>query len=451
MLKSRFVFMLTAMLLIGMMIVGCSDGSEQTGEQVNETGGESAANESSESEVEPPEDVHLQFLTGKVETVDLIDELIAEFEAEYPHITVEQEYAREASNVIQVKFASGDVPDITTVVEQDYIDQGKYIDLSEEAYWSRILPSIKDLNTDIRSGNTYSFATNVTMAGLFYNKQLFEELGLEEAHTWDHFVSNLEAIKEQRPDIVPLFLPGREAWSLGHLVEFMAHGVIKQEYGIPGSRSAFINNEVDKLAYGEEDGPMAIFAERILELQSKGLINVDAVTASYDNQKEAFATGNAAMISQGMWVMGDLLDINPDMADNIGFSPYPAIAEGSQPVVLSAEDSKYAITSASEHPEEAKLFLEFLARAENVKVYSEEIKSPPSFIDVDADWGPLSEQTAVALENAANIQFTEWPSGFAGDDNGRMIQELLTGKYATPIEFATEYAQSWNRAWEATN
>lgn len=40
----------------------------------------------------PTKDVDLSFFTGKVETVDLLDEIIAAFNAQSGGITVEQEY-----------------------------------------------------------------------------------------------------------------------------------------------------------------------------------------------------------------------------------------------------------------------------------------------------------------------------------------------------------------------
>lgn len=398
----------------------------------------------------PQEKVTLKFFTGKVETVELINDMIAKFESENPNIKVEQEYQKDASSVIKVKFASGDVPDITTVVSQDYVDQGKYLDLSGEAFWSRVLPAIKDLSTDIKTGKQFKVATNVTMAGIFYNKKLFDELGLKEAHTWAEFQSNLQTIKDKKPDVTPMFIAGKESWTLGHLIEFMAHGVIKQKYGVNDARKAFIGNESDKLQFDAAGGAIDAFAGRLLALKEAGLINKDALTATYDNQKEAFAGGKAGLISQGMWVLGDLLNLNPDVASSIGFSPFPPVVDGTQPVTLSAEDSVYAITSESKHPEEAKKFLEFLFKPENLQAYSEFLKSPPAFTDVTADWGPLKDQAAAALKSGVNISFTDTPSGFSGDDAGRMVQELLAGKYDS-IQFAKAYTEAWNKAWSATN
>ncbi|WP_314003863.1 extracellular solute-binding protein [uncultured Paenibacillus sp.] len=449
--RNKTVSLLFVLTLMISLLAACGSNQKAPENNGQEPAGDAAANSQKEepAKEEPKEKVKLKFFTGKVETIELMDQLIKKFNEENPGIEVVQEYQKDASSVIKVKFAAGDVPDITTVVEQDYIDQGKYLDLSNEPFWSRVLPSIKELSTDVKTGKQYRVATNVTMAGIFYNKQIFEELGLKEALTWEAFKANLQTIKDKKPDVVPMFLAGRDSWTLGHLIEFMPHGIIKQKLGVNGSRVAFINNESDKLAFDAEGGVIDTFAKRLLELKEAGLINADALTATYDNQKEAFSTGKAAIISQGMWVMGDLLKMNPDIASNVGFSPYPAIMDGTQPVVLSADDSRYAITADSKYPEEAKKFLEFLIQPENLQAYSEFLKSPPAFTDVTANWGPLNEQATQALKTGVNIPFTDTPSGFSGDDAGKMVQELLAGKY-TSIEFAKAYREAWDKAWNAT-
>lgn len=399
------------------------------------------------------EPVKIKFFTGKVETVDLMNKLIEKFNKENPDIIVEQEYQKDASNIIKVKFASGDIPDITTVVMQDYIDQGKYLDLSgENQWWSRVQPSIKEMCTDVKTGKQYKIASNMTMAGIFYNKKIFSELGLKEATTWQEFKNNLKIIKNKRPDVVPMFIGGKEAWMLGHLIEFMAHGVIKQTYGTTDAKKAFLSNDDSKLQFAALNGPIDSFAKRFLELKNEGLLNKDLLTATYDNQIQDFASGKVAVISQGMWALNGILEKNPQMKDNIGFCPYPPIIDGTKPVILSAEDSVYAITAESKHKEEAKRFLDFLFKQENLKEYSEFLKSPCAFKDVDADWGPLKEEVKKALNNGVNIGFTnECPSGFSGDDAGRMVQDLYAGKYKTSLDFAKAYKDAWDKAYNAIN
>jgi raffinose/stachyose/melibiose transport system substrate-binding protein len=429
--RKRLAYLMAALMLVG-TVSGCSP-----------------KNSGATAKKEP---VKIKFFTGKVETVDLVNDMIKEFNAQNPDIIVEQEFQKDASNIIKVKFASGDVPDITTVVNQDYIDQGKYMDLSNETqWWSRVQPSIKQMCTDVKTGKQFEIASNMTTAGIFYNKKIFSDLGLKEASTWEEFKNNLMVIKEKKPDVVPMFVGGKEPWMLGHMIEFMAHGVIKQQYGATDTKKAFLANDDSKLKFGNEGGPIDSFGKRFLDLKSSGLFNNDFLTATYDNQLEAFATGKAAVISQGMWALSGILDKNKDMKD-IGFSPYPAIVDGTKPVVLSAEDSVYAITAASTHKEEAKKFLDFMFKAENLKKYSEATKSPSAFTDVNADWGILKDEVANTLKKGVNIGFTnEAPSGFSGDDAGRMVQDLYAGKYKTSLDFAKAYKDSWDKAWNATN
>lgn len=389
----------------------------------------------------------LSFFTGKVETVDLMDEMIAGFNAQSDGITVEQEYQNDASNIIKIKFASGEAPDIMTTYEQEYVDQGKYLDLSDmDEVWERLIPSMKESCTDVNSGKQYRICTNMTMAGFFYNKEIFEELNLVPASTWEEFVSNLETIKTEMPDVDPWFIFGSEAWHLGHLIEFIPHGYIKAKYGATGTKLAMLNNDKSVLNFGAADGAMAVFAAGLLELQEKGLLNADVLTATSDNCVDAFVSGKTAMFSNGMWCLSGILEKAPEMADKIGFAPYPAMMEDGTAMVLVAEDSGYSISADSEHQEEAKAFLEYLFQAENQKTYAESLGSPSAFTDVDAQWAPetVVEGVNAAIESAANIGYTnEKPAGFSGDDAGRMVQDLLAGKY-TAEEFAAAYEAAWD-------
>ncbi len=437
---------LIAVLIVFVMLAGCtSTPAEETGEP-----SESSAQPEASAEVsaeEPAEEVDLAFFTGKVETVDLINDIITSFNAQSSGITVEQEYQAEASNIIKIKFASGDVPDIMTTYEQEYVDQGKYLDLTDESsWWDRLIPSMKEKCTDLKTGNQYRVCTNITVAGFFYNKEIFDELGLTPATTWTDFVANLQAIKDAHPDMDPWFIFGSEAWHLGHLIEFLPHGYLKAKYGATETKNAMLDNDKTILNFGDPNGEMATFAKNMVELQDKGLINADVLTATSDNCVQAFVNGETAMFSNGMWALSGLLEADPNIADKIGFAPYPAYMDDGVPVILVAEDSGYCIFADTEYVDQAKTFLDYLFSAENQKLYSETLGSPSAFTDVDADWAPEAVVNGVndAVDSAVNIGFTnEKPAGFTGDDAGRLVQDLLAGTY-TPEEFAVAYQEAWD-------
>lgn len=442
--KRLFAFVL-AICMLTTAFAGCG---QQAGTPTEPKADLASTNEVEKKDEKPAKDVDLTFFTGKVETVDLLDEIIADFNAQSGGITVEQEYQNDASNIIKIKFASGEAPDIMTTYEQEYVDQGKYLDLSDmDEIWNRLIPSMKESCTDISSGKQYRICTNMTMAGFFYNKEIFAELGIEPATTWEGFVANLEKIKTEMPDVDPWFIFGSEAWHLGHLIEFIPHGYIKAKYGATAAKTAMLNNDKSILNFGDPNGAMATFAAGLLELQEKGLINEDVLTATNDNCVDAFVSGKAAMFSNGMWALSSVLAKDPEMADKIGFAPYPAMMEDGTPMVLVAEDSGYSISADTEHVEEAKAFLTYLFSADNQKKYAESLGSPSAFMDVDAKWAPDSIVEGVnnAVSSAANIGFTnEKPAGFSGDDAGRMVQDLLAGKYT-----AEEFAKAYEAAWDA--
>jgi len=442
--KRLFAFVL-AICMLTTAFAGCG---QQAGTPTEPKADQASTNEVEKKDEKPAKDVDLTFFTGKVETVDLLDEIIAGFNAQSGGITVEQEYQNDASNIIKIKFASGEAPDIMTTYEQEYVDQGKYLDLSDmDEIWNRLIPSMKESCTDISSGKQYRICTNMTMAGFFYNKEIFAELGIEPATTWEGFVANLEKIKTEMPDVDPWFIFGSEAWHLGHLIEFIPHGYIKAKYGATAAKTAMLNNDKSILNFGDPNGAMATFAAGLLELQEKGLINEDVLTATNDNCVDAFVSGKAAMFSNGMWALSSVLAKDPEMADKIGFAPYPAMMEDGTPMVLVAEDSGYSISADTEHVEEAKAFLTYLFSADNQKKYAESLGSPSAFTDVDAKWAPDSivEGVNSAVSSAANIGFTnEKPAGFSGDDAGRMVQDLLAGKYT-----AEEFAKAYEAAWDA--
>lgn len=443
--KKRVLSILLCLVLIVGMLTGCGK-AKDSNEPVkpDQNSGNTQGDKDNKNK---DKHVTLKFFTGKIETIDLMNEIINEFNSSQDRITVEQEYQKDASNIIKIKFAADQVPDIMTTYEQGFVDEGKYMDLSSQSqWWDQLTPAMKELCTDINTGKQFRVCTNMTMAGFFYNKEIYSELSLKPATTWAEFESNLETIKSKKSGVTPWFIFGNEAWHLGHLIEFIPHGYIKSTLGTVEAKKAMLSNDKTKLNFGAPDGSMAVFAQNMLDLQAKGLINKDVLTATSDNCVQDFANGKAAMLSNGMWVLSSILEANPDMADKIGFAPYPAYMPNSKPVVLSAEDSGYSISATSKHQAEAVEFLNFLYSKENQKKYSEISKAPSAFKDVTAEWAPANVVSEVnsAVTSAVNIGFTnEKPAGFSGDDAGRLLQELLAGKY-TAAEFAKTYEKSWD-------
>lgn len=266
------VLMTLAVTTAGLAGCGASDKPAAQQESAGKTeAAETVSGETGSSEQAGGEKVRIKLFTGKIETIDVMDDIIADFNASQDRIEVEQEYQKDASNIIKIKFASGEVPDIMTTYEQGFVDEGKYLDLSGQSeWWDRLSPSMKEACTDVKTGNQYRVCTNMTMAGFFYNKEMLDEMGLEIPRQWDDFVTVLETIKKEKPDVTPWFIFGSEAWHLGHLIEFIPHGYVKSTLGTIDAKKAMLNNDQSSLRFGEPDGPMAFLHPKCWSFRIRG-------------------------------------------------------------------------------------------------------------------------------------------------------------------------------------
>lgn len=388
----------------------------------------------------------IKFFNGKVESVSYMNDLIKKFNKESPNYKVVQEFQKDASQAMQTKLASGDVPDLTsTEVTQAYIDAGKFENLSKYNIWKGIDPNIKELVTDVKSNKQYKIATSESMAGIFYNKDLAPN-GIA-FDSWSNFVKSMEKIKENNPKTTALFLGGKDSWTLDQLMQFWGQGMIKEKYLPIAAEKLFINNDQKKLKFSSKSGPIYTFAARMSELRSKKLLNNDVTTASYDDQIQNFANGKVVAIPQGLWAMSAILQKNKKM--NIGFIPFPPMNKGGKPAMLVAEDSTYAIPSQAKNKKGALAFLKFLLKRANLESYSEALKVPSSFEGVKANWSKNRKDFDKAKSQSAHIGFTSFPASFSGDDSGRYVQSFFSGQYKTPAQFTKAYAEAWDKAWQS--
>src|SRR5699024_4639514 len=105
---------------------------------------------------------------------------------------------------------------------------------------------------------------------------------------------------------------------------------------------------------------------RMKEIRQYG--QEDALETGYDEAVERFAAGEAYFFPQGSWCYQALIQENPDL--QVQLIPFPVSEEEEQKVTFWI-DSNLAVTSQSEYPEEAAVFLDFVSKPENLELYTE--------------------------------------------------------------------------------
>lgn len=390
----------------------------------------------------------VKFFNGNVEMVDWYNEAVDRFNEQSDTIKVEHGFQKEGTAALQTKIAADDLPDITTMSTQQMIDAEKFVDLSDSEWWDRIDPSVKNLSKDTKSGKNYYLPTNTMITAAIYNQKVFDELNLKPAETLDEFTDNLRAIKKANPDMDPLYFSGKEAWTIGMLFGYIPEAVERQKIGEEEYGKAALRGDLSVLKYSEKGGAMEEYIRWLGTLQEEGLINGNVLTATYDDAMNAIANGDAAVIFQGLFALGGILDINPDAVNELRVSAMPAINSDVKPAINLSPDSTYYIMADSPNQEAAKEFLTWLFSAENQASYTETRNAPTAFADVDVDLGPIVKSAEEVVETAALLGPAKEPAGFGGDATGVMLQEFFAGQY-TPEEFAKAYETAWKTAFDA--
>ncbi|WP_327699825.1 ABC transporter substrate-binding protein [Streptomyces sp. NBC_00459] len=206
-----------------------------------------------------------------------------------------------------------------------YVDAGKVADLTADLnadpeWKNRIFPSVLESTTF--DGRTYGVPVNgVQPVVLYFNKQLFEEVGAEPPKTWDQLLALVKKFKAK--GIAPISMGGASKWPDLMWLEYLVDRV--------GGPEAFA-----KIAAGGKgawsDPAVLKAAEMIKQLVdaggfAKGFTSVSADTGQAEAQ---LYTGKAAMILQGSWAYGTMATGSPKFvsAGNLGWSGFPAVSGG---------------------------------------------------------------------------------------------------------------------------
>ena len=298
---------------------------------------------------EVEEVVEIEFFEYKQEAIDIFEVLAAEFMAEHPNIKVTVSSPPESGTVIKTRVSSGDIPDIIAVgADQTYKDlaeAGVYVDLSNDPALDLVheayIQTIKDVS---QLDEVYGIPYIANANAIIYNKAIFAENGVEVPTTWEELMAAAETFKAA--GVTPFYFTFKDAWTTLPAWNVIAANTAGNQYFIDYQAGVTTSSE----NYRES-------LEKLKDLVQYG--HDDNMGKTYPDGNTAFALGESAMYLQGIWAITDILKANPDI--EVGIFPYPV----GDSTVISGVDLLFSVADASEHKEEAMLFVNFLLEQEN--------------------------------------------------------------------------------------
>ena len=288
-------------------------------------------------------------------TDEILGEFIAGFEQENPNIKIDLQYVPPVQQYVDkfsVLAASGQMTDMFYIAaenKQEVISKGVAEDISDMEIFSRIDPATSA--TYGKDGKIYGYSPEAWIGGIFYNKDLFEQAGIEkEPETWQDFVDC--AAKLKAIGVEPYLDDADNVHNLAQ--DLYQCSVISQE------PDADVQINEGKATFQEKyTEPLKLWYNDMI---ASGLYSQMALGLNSDQVIDMFANGEVAMMHGGPWNIATIEQKNPEMNyDIFGLSD-----NSGNRVLPGAVNVGLSVSTTSEHKDACRAFIEYMARDENI-------------------------------------------------------------------------------------
>lgn len=248
-----------------------------------------------------------------------------------------------------------------------------------------------------RNGAVYGIPWNWGGVGIFYNKDLFAQAGLDPETppaTWDEFLAAIDALKAA--GITPLTVGQRDRWP-GHF--WWTYFAIRE-----GGKAGFDAAASREGSFADEGFVKA--GQDLLDLIALDPFPEGYLGFTYGDSATAFGNGEAAMELMGQWhpsTQASNSESGEGIGDALAWMPFPAFPDGAGGAMdLLGGGDAYVI--GKDAPEGTVDFLKFLTSPE-VQVRQVEIFGvPPTTAEAEALITDPVMQQILAARNAAEYQ-----------------------------------------------
>ncbi|MBD0382544.1 ABC transporter substrate-binding protein [Paenibacillus sedimenti] len=294
---------------------------------------------------------------------------------ENPNVEVDLQFpGSEYENIMKVKMAANDMPDIFDTHGWAVIRYGTYLaDLKDQPWVPQLTDTIKDVVTD-KSGKVHALVLSEAKDGLTYNADLLKKYNIDVPKTFDELMAAAEKLKsESKGEVTPFYFSGIDDWMIGQFFDYFATSLLispKQN-----EAQALLDNKMDWNKWNQ-------LPEKFLEMYKKGFMNKDVLTAKYSDLSGLFAQGKVAFTLLGPSFADEVHKVNPNL--KIGFMPVPSMVAGDEPNFSGGERLTMGASKDSKNLEEAKKLVAYFAKPDNMAKFANVTKLPPGLKGVTA-------------------------------------------------------------------
>lgn len=404
-----------------------------------------------EPEMEEPIALNFLHMTWLEAGQEVLDEAIAAFEAENPNIKVEQTITSwgEAHSQFLTSVAAGVAPDLAMMGGSwavEFFNMGAFAPAGDNLpsdFADQFYPAAMEaIQFD---GELYGVPWEGATWAFFYRKDLFEEAGLDPTkppQNWDELVEyGKQLTVDKDGDGEP------DQWGL----VFPAAGWEPDDYFLPYAWQAdcTVTEETDAGWVSTLEEPECLEALQFYYdlVHTHGITPSSIVGYSWEEAKNAFAFGDAAMMVNGMWVIGVLLDTAPEIDGQWATAISPAGPNGTYAVM--GYPNTVNVTEQSQHQAEAYQFLNFLhsgspSWVDKYAMVHASLNWTNAFAQSEFAQDPLIAPFVEAMNYGNYRPFSQDYEKFRIGYFNPGLQALIRGDL-TPEEAAKQFSEAFNK------
>jgi raffinose/stachyose/melibiose transport system substrate-binding protein len=385
-----------------------------------------------------------------------MERLNAAFHERYPNVTITRDSRSfdDLATTLRLALSGNDAPDVVQA-NNGRADMGAFVAAGEllplgpwsQAYgWDQRFPdpvrqyvSYTPDGKVFGEGEMYGLPQVGEVVGIYYNPAELQRLGIAVPATWEDFEAALAAVKAA--GATPLQLGNVEGWPALHVF-----GTVQDQL-VPA-------DQITDLAFGRKGASWTTpentqAAQKVADWAGAGYFN-EGVNGLDDNQAwQAFSRGESVFFIGGTWYAADL---EAAMGQNVRFMPPPPPA-GRPVSATGGTGLPFAITSASDAPDAAAAYLDFITSPDAMQVLTETGNLP--VVDTAAQTPPagLSQDVFAAFATVAEdgqlLPYLDYATPTMGDTMGAALQDLLAG--SQPPDAALSTVEADYAAFVETN
>jgi raffinose/stachyose/melibiose transport system substrate-binding protein len=234
-------------------------------------------------------------------------------------------------------------------------------------------------------GKIVGIPDQIEEVGLFYNKDIFAKLGLQEPRNLSDLAAAAATIA--KAGIIPLAVSDKEGWQGGHLLSM----ALSSRVGSEGMSSLIDGKE-------SWSSPDVVAALKVWDqFRANSYLTPSPAAVTYDNANALFYSGKAAMNPTGSWLVKD---IEANAKFDVGFIPFPA--ESGPGIFSGGLGSGVFVSAKSKKIDAALKFLDYGHTADHGRWQVEKLHTIPAY-PVDTKGVEASKLFSQVLEGTAQI------------------------------------------------